>query len=98
MPLLSSQIFNGTGVDRPRVPNILILFTDGLAHDIRLAYHQADELKRKNTRIVVIGAGERANEVFQEIKSMATSEEDAHKSDFDQLSGIVDDLLDVVCV
>jgi lysine/ornithine N-monooxygenase len=92
------QVFNGTGVDRPRVPNILILFTDGLAHDIRLAYRQASELKAKNTRIIVIGAGKRKNEVFHQINSMATSREDAHKSDFDQLSGIVDDLLDVVCI
>lgn len=98
LSIVNNKIFNGTGVDRPGVPNILILFTDGLAHDIRRAYHQADELKRKNTRIVVIGAGKRANEVFEEIKSMATSEEDAHKSDFDLLSGIVDDLLDVVCI
>ena len=93
----SPQIFNGEGVDRDRIPNILILFTDGLSHDIELAYLQADELKRKGTRIIVIGAGDRAIEVFAQIKSMASRKEDAHKSNFDQLSGIVDDLLDVVC-
>jgi hypothetical protein len=79
------------------VPNILILFTDGLAHDIRLAYDQAEDLKKKGTRLIVIGAGKRANEVFEQIKRMASREEDAHQSKFDQLSGIVDDLLDVVC-
>ena len=91
------QIFNGTGVDRPGVPNILILFTDGLAHDIRLAYRQAEELKRKGTRIIAIGAGREASKVFEQIKRVASREEDAHKSNFDKLSGIVDDLLDVVC-
>lgn len=65
---------------------------------MKLAYEQAEEIKKKKTRIIVIGAGKRANEVFEQIKSMATRKEDAHKSNFDQLSGIVDDLLDVVCV
>ncbi|CAB3999079.1 Hypothetical predicted protein [Paramuricea clavata] len=94
---VNEQIFNGKGVDRPDVPNILILFTDGLAHDIRLAYDQAEDLKKKGTRLIVIGAGKRANEVFKQIKHMASRVKDAHKSKFDQLSGIVDDLLDVVC-
>ena len=91
------QIFNGKGVDRAGVPNILILFTDGLAHDFQLARTVSKELKRKGTRIVAIGAGRKAGEVFRQIKELASSKQDAHKSNFNELSGIVDDLLDVVC-
>ena len=81
------------------MPNILILFTDGSAHRFYLAREQAVELKRKGTRIIGIGAGRKVdNEVFKQVQEIASSKEDAHKSDFDQLSGIVDDLLDVVCI
>ena len=80
------------------MPNILILFTDGSAHRFSLAKRQATELKSKGTRIIGIGAGEKVdNRVFGQIRQIVSSEKDAHKSKFDELSGIVDDLLDVVC-
>lgn len=91
------QIFTGKGGDRPDVPNILIVFTDGSAHDIHLAYTQANELKQRGTRIIGIAAGNDVERFYYQLKRLVSRTEDAHRSKFDQLSGIVDDLLDVVC-
>ena len=78
---------------------MLVLFTDGRAHDIDIAKEHAKRMKERNIRIVAIGAGEKANdpELVEHLESIATSQLDVYTSEFSQLTNIVDRLIDIDC-
>jgi hypothetical protein len=53
-----SQVFNGYNGDRSAVENVLVIFSDGRAHDIRTAYREANYMKERNIRIITMVVSE----------------------------------------
>ena len=78
---------------------MLILFTDGRAHDIDVAVKHAERMRARNIRIVAIGAGEQAKnpKFVAQLESIATSQLDVYTSEFSELTDIVDRLIDIDC-
>ncbi len=77
----------------------MILFTDGNAHDLKIARKQADILKRNGALVITIGAGkEESLRLFrQELIDMASSPEYALTVDFDQLEYFAEKAFPLMC-
>lgn len=90
-------MFTVDGDDRPHVKDYLILFTDGQATDKDLAIKNAKKLKKRNIRIIAIGAGPRRHEFLSQLEEIATSPSDVFMADFDNLDYIVKDVVNEVC-
>ena len=93
------QVFTGQHGDRPGIPDIIILFTDGNAHDIRIARKQAKILREKGVLVITIGAGtkESLRSFEQELIDMASSPEYALTVDFDQLEYFAEKAFPLFC-
>lgn len=91
------QVFTVLGDDRPHVKDYLILFTDGQATDKHLAIANARKLKKRNIRIIAIGAGPRRHDFLSQLEQIATSPSDVFMADFDNLEVIVKDIVNEVC-
>ena len=80
---------------------MLILFTDGQAHDFSLAKTHADEMKKRNIRIITIAAGPNAknpkSKLVEQMEALASDPLNVYKVDFSELNDIVDRLIDIGC-
>ncbi|XP_028404925.1 matrilin-2-like [Dendronephthya gigantea] len=96
---VNNEVFTGLYGDRPYIPDMLIIFTDGNAHDLRIARRQAAFLKEKGIFIITIGAGtERSIQKFkQELIDMASGPEYAFTVDFEQLEFFAEKAFPLVC-
>ena len=91
---------NHEGGDRPGVDDVLILFTDGYAHDLRLALTEAELLKKNGVRIITIAAGEKDNidHFRKELQIMASDPvTDALTVDFKDISNFANEVIPVIC-
>ena len=97
-----SQVFNGDpeNGDRPGVKDVLIIFTDGNAHDLRVALEQAEVIKSRGVRVITIGAGMKRSiwKFEDELKKMCTDpEHDFMMVDFKDLSGFANEAFPLIC-
>lgn len=94
-----SQVFTKTHGDRPDVPDILILFTDGNAHDKKLAQTQADFLKKKGVLVITIGAGSKSSlRIFrQELTKISSGPEYSLLVDFENIQYFAEKVFPIVC-
>ena len=99
MCLFTNQVFSGGAGDRPGIDDIVIVFTDGNAHDITVAREQANILKSKGVLVITIGAGKKSEvKLFQkELTDMASAPEYAMTVDFDQLEFFAEKAFPLVC-
>ena len=102
LTMVANQVFNGDpeNGDRPGVKDVLIIFTDGNAHDIRVALEQAEVIKSRGVRVITIGAGtKRSIWKFQdELKKMCTDpKRDFIMVDFEDLSGFANEAFPLIC-
>lgn len=56
--MVRTRVFNGKRGDRRRVPNTLIVLTDGATASYKYARNEASRLKRQGVRIVTVGVGQ----------------------------------------
>jgi hypothetical protein len=93
------KVFNKFGGDRPLVDDILILFTDGTAHDLPLAHEMASALKSRGIKILGIAAGkkEQVRNVRGELEEMVTDKKDIITVDFPDLASYATKLLRITC-
>lgn len=93
------QIFTGQGADRPDVKDILILFTDGNAHDLPVAREQAKRMKERNITLVTIGAGKDDSlmKFKKELEEMASGPEYSMTVNFDELEVFAQKAFPLVC-
>ena len=80
--------------------NILLIFTDGNAHDLRVALRQSEVLKSRGVRVITIGAGvKRDIRLFEdELKQMCTDPgRDFLMVDFKDLSGFANEAFPLFC-
>ena len=95
-------MFNGNPLDgdRPGVQNVLIIFSDGNAHDLSVALEQAEILKARGVRVITIGAGVKADvrEFEDELKQMSSNPEtDFLTVDFGDLSSFANKAFPLIC-
>jgi hypothetical protein len=80
---------------------VLILFTDGQAHDFSIARKHAVLMKKRNIRIITIAAGPDAKnpkaKLVEQMEALATDPLNVYKVDFSELNDIVDRLIDIDC-
>ena len=81
------------------VDDILILFTDGTAHDLPLAHEMASALKSRGIKILGIAAGkkEQVRNVKGELEEMVTNKKDIITVDFPDLASYATKLLRITC-
>lgn len=95
------QIFNHRNGDRPDVADVLIIFTDGEAHDFEIAKKHAQEMKKRNIRIITIAAGPDAKNpkaaLVKQMEALASDPLSVYNVDFSELNDIVDRLIDIDC-
>ena len=80
---------------------MLILFTDGHAHDFSLAKIHAEKMKKRNIRIITIAAGPDAKnpkaKLVEQMEAIASDPLNVYRVDFSELNDIVDRLIDIDC-
>ena len=93
------KVFNKYGGDRPLVDDILVLFTDGNAHDLPLARDMATAMKNRKIKIVGIAAGtkDRVRQFKGELENLVTNREDIISVDFPDLATFATKLLRLTC-
>ena len=93
------QVFTGQNGDRPGISDIAMIFTDGNAHDFRIARKQAKILKEKGVLVITIGAGtkESLRSFKQELIDMASSPEYALTVNFEQLEYFAEKVFPLFC-
>ncbi len=81
------------------VDDILILLTDGNAHDLQLAHQMADAMKSRDIKIVGIAAGkkEKVEQFKVELEGMVTNKDDIISVDFPDLATFATKILRITC-
>ena len=79
---------------------MLILFTDGRAHDFKLALKHAKAMRSRNIHIITIAAGQEAKnpKLLDQLKQIVNDPLEVYTSEFSELTDIVDRLIDIDCV
>ena len=68
--LARTEIFNAANGDRPRVPNVLVLITDGNpTREVDLLDEEVRRIKSLNVRIVGVGVTNEVSECFRSVSS-----------------------------
>ena len=80
---------------------MLIVFTDGQAHDFKIAQRHAEEMKKRNIKIITIAAGPDAKnpkaKLVKQMEAIASDPLNVYRVDFSELNDIVDRLIDIDC-
>lgn len=95
--MVADEVFTGYGSDRVDVENVLIIFTDGNANSKSKTLHNAEVLKQRGVRIIVIGAGDDHYGFKSELEKIASHPDDVKIVQFSGLRNIVVDIVDEVC-
>lgn len=90
--------------DRPNIPDILILYTDGAASDKNTASQEAEELKKRGVTLICVGFGDplTVQKFLPDLEKMASptcngSGKLVFSADFDDLDKIVDSIVKEAC-
>ena len=91
-------MFGKTG-DRPNVPDILVVLSDGQAHDQKLALQQADLMKKSGVTILCIGVGKprTVQSFLNQLKKLASKPSYVFKCEFNALTTIENVLASKMC-
>lgn len=94
------QIFNHRSGDRPNAQDVLIIFTDGRAHDFNIALKHAKAMRSRNVHIIAIAAGHEAKDpkLLKQLKQIVSDPLEVYTSEFSELTDIIDRLIDIDCV
>ena len=95
-----TDIFVPSGGDRPNVPNIIILITDGVPnpHNQTQLNKTVEEVKNSGTRIIATGVGTGVdNNVMQQIVTPPASENYIRSANFDDIAQQIDNILRRAC-
>ena len=97
LEFMNDRIFNGNNGDRPGVPNVAVLVTDGESNEReRDTIPEASRAKGRGIRIISVGVSNQIN--MNELQAIATSNSDVLLADdFDRLVDSLDAVLLVVC-
>ncbi|XP_046857342.1 collagen alpha-6(VI) chain-like isoform X3 [Xenia sp. Carnegie-2017] len=85
LKIVVDSVFTGTGGDRPEADNLVVIFTDGQAHDAAEAKEYAEILKKRGVRILGIGAGPYLSRFISELEQMVSGPEDLFTFTFKNL-------------
>lgn len=98
-PFVPHQVFNGARGDRVGIRDVLILLTDGEAHETDDAIREAGMLKDDDVSIISIGVGQGENNesFFNLLKGMASNPEYVFKVSFSELDTILDGVIKAAC-
>ena len=94
---LRERVFDGQNGDRPGVPNIGIVITDGKSNirEEETAF-EANRTKSEGVRLIAVGITDQID--MNELQTIASKEEDVFTVDnFDRLVTILADVLDATC-
>lgn len=97
-----TDLFNVNNGDRPNVPNLAIIITDGKStFDNEKTIPYAEDLRRDRTNIVSVGVTNSVDE--NELKAMSSLPQSRNLNyftspDFQQLGGIIENILSSACV
>ena len=91
-------MFGKTG-DRPNVPDILVVLSDGQAQDQKLARQQAGLMKTSGVTILCIGVGKpKTVQMFlNQLKELASKPSYVFKCEFNALATIENALASEMC-
>ena len=92
MDLLRREIYTSS-LDRPNVPNVCIIITDGKADDD--IAEPAERLRRTGTTIFAVGVGKDYHR--QELITMAGNPRHVYTADFNELQGIITEIKESAC-
>ena len=100
--LTRTQIFNERNGDRPYVPNVAIVLTDGKStFDKEKTIPYAEDLRNDGVEVIVVGITDSVDE--QELKAMSSLPQRQHRNyftsvNFQELEGIMAGLVQTACV
>lgn len=96
LKFLYQQIFKAQNGDRQKVPNIVVLFTDGMSNKPDKTKTQAQILKQDTgAHIIVVGIGNKID--INELEIIATNKRSVIQAKFDHLTEIIEPLIDIAC-
>lgn len=90
------KVFIGRGGDRSEIENVLVIFSDGNAHDITEAYRAADSMKDKNIRIIATTVSEYGY-VREELLRIASSPKYAISIELSNTAHYAKKLVSIIC-
>ena len=94
-----NSIFTASEGDRPNVPNVAIVMTDGKSSDSSKTKEAALKLKQSNVEVIGIGIGTDVDK--DEIRAIASGSDEENLSyfmeDFNALKSILNELKDKTC-
>ena len=96
-----NTIFQANNGDRPNVPNIIILMTDGVPNPYDPAALQATvaEARRRNIRIVGVGIGSEVNTTIMEsIVTPPASSNYFQLANFDAIAAMLERIVQQACI
>ena len=92
MDLVRKEIYTPS-LDRPDVPNVCIIITDGKANDNIV--EPSERLRTTGTTIFAVGVGKDFNR--QELTTMAGNPLRVYTADFNDLQGIITEIKESAC-
>jgi collagen type XIV alpha len=96
LQIVREQVFSGNPGDRPGVPNVVIVITDGKANERITETGTEAELTQREARVIAVGVTEDVDE--RELNEIATTPNDVIRTaDFESLIADLDRILAVAC-
>ena len=90
------KVFNGNNGDRSAIENVLVIFSDGRAHDITTAFREANIMKERNVRIIAMTVSE-YGDVPNNLRKLATRPEYAISIKFSNTAQSAKKLVSMIC-
>jgi Mg-chelatase subunit ChlD len=98
LQVLRENVFNVTKGDRPNVPNVAVIITDGQSYSINHTAREAQLARDAGIRLIVIGIRYKMGQNQKEMESIASSPNDIYGVDeVSNLDSIIDILMDGTC-
>lgn len=96
--VMHEQMFTEANGDRPNVPNIAIVVTDGEStYDKVLTIPEADKARQKNIIMIAIGIGSKTSQIELQGIANKPSSKFVHNADFDTLDSIRRTVVETAC-
>ncbi|XP_028413996.1 collagen alpha-1(XIV) chain-like [Dendronephthya gigantea] len=93
---INNEVFNGQAGDRSTVENVLVIFSDGRAHDISRAYREAGYMKEKDVRIIATAVSD-SGYIPEELRRLATHRKDVLAIDLSNSAHYAKELASMIC-